>query len=60
MHTSRRSPLQAMLDGHGDVHGVLHGLDAVGDQVGFGHQAGTERAALHAPEGQPQFRLISS
>src|SRR5471032_234052 len=38
----------AVLDGDVDGDGVAHGLDAVGHQLRLGHQAGAERALLHA------------
>ena len=40
----------AVLDRHrhpGRVHHVHHGFDAVGHQLGFGHQAGAKGPALH-------------
>ena len=39
---------KAVLDRHRNAHGVLHGLDAIGDQAGFCHQARTEGASLDA------------
>jgi hypothetical protein len=37
-----------VLDRHGDRNRLCHRLDALGDQFRLGHQAGAERAALHA------------
>ena len=39
---------EAVLHGDGDGHGLAHGGEAVGDQLGLAHQAGAERAGLHA------------
>ena len=41
----------AVLHRHRQVHGVRHGLHAVGHQARLGHQAGPEGAALHALAG---------
>ena len=41
----------AVLDGDGHAHHVLHGLHAVGHQLRRLHQAGTKRAALYAIAG---------
>ena len=38
----------AVLHGDGHAGHIHHGLHAIGHQLGFGHQAGTECAALHA------------
>ena len=39
---------EPVLDRHRDRHRVLHRLHAVGHQLRLGHEAGAERAALHA------------
>src|SRR3546814_9252087 len=39
---------QPVLDGNRDVHGVLHGFNTVGHQIGLGHQTGANGAALDA------------
>src|SRR5664280_1415029 len=36
----------AMFHGHRNGNGVAHRLDAIGDQLGLGHETGAERAAL--------------
>ena len=48
-------PKQSLLefdgDGHMRRHRIDHGLDAIGDKGGLGHQTGTKRTALHALTG---------
>ena len=41
----------AVFDGNGNLYGILHGFDAVGHQLHFVHQAGSERTFLHAGAG---------
>ena len=41
----------AVLDRHRHVHHVDHGLDAIGHQLGLGHQTGTKGAALYTLTG---------
>ena len=41
----------AVLDGNGNLHRILHGVEAVGHQRRVVHQAGAECAFLHARAG---------
>ena len=42
----------AVLHGYGAIgRGFLHGIEAIGHQIHFVHQAGAERAFLHARAG---------
>jgi translation initiation factor 2B subunit (eIF-2B alpha/beta/delta family) len=41
----------AVFDRYRDIHRILHGLDAVGDQLRMAHQAGTDHVVLHPVTG---------
>ena len=47
----------AVFDGDGNLDDILHGIETVGHQIDFVHQAGAERAFLHARAGTAAVKI---
>ena len=47
----------AMFDGNRNINGILHGVEAIGNQSDLVHQTCTKRAFLHARAGTAAIKV---